>query len=99
MSAGLDTSTVAPGSTLPDESRTTPAIDAWAHVVDGRSTSTHAAVAIAVASLRIGSLLCCRTCLCPPETDRRVRCPPAAVKHSHGSEKTRPTKSHAIRGD
>ena len=30
MSAGLAASTVTPGSTAPDASRTTPAIDAWA---------------------------------------------------------------------
>src|SRR5262245_14702116 len=46
MSAGLDASTVTPGSTAPDESLTTPVIDAWACAADGssanRATTMHA---------------------------------------------------------
>src|SRR5678815_1448163 len=41
MSAGLEASTVTPGMTAPDVSRTTPAIfpeSAWAHAVAGSST-------------------------------------------------------------
>src|SRR5689334_6630392 len=36
MSAGLDASTVTPGSTAPDESLTTPVIDAWAYADAGK---------------------------------------------------------------
>jgi hypothetical protein len=39
MSAGLDASTVTPGSTAPDVSRTLPVIVAWAAAVDGRTAS------------------------------------------------------------
>src|SRR5687767_12906017 len=35
MSAGLAASIVTPGRTAPDESRTTPAIDAWAYAIHG----------------------------------------------------------------
>src|SRR5678816_1592107 len=35
MSAGLDASTVTPGSTPPDESFTTPVMDAWAYADAG----------------------------------------------------------------
>jgi hypothetical protein len=44
MSAGLLASTVTPGSTPPDASRTTPVMDApWAHASAGVSTSHTAA--------------------------------------------------------
>ena len=36
--AGLAASTVTPGSTAPDVSRTTPVIDAWAYAIVGRTT-------------------------------------------------------------
>src|SRR4029453_2247096 len=39
MSTGLDASTVAPGKTAPDASRTTPAMDACARAADGTSTA------------------------------------------------------------
>src|SRR4029453_14790681 len=39
MSAGLVASTPTPGSTAPDESRTVPAITAWANAADGIETS------------------------------------------------------------
>ena len=38
MSAGLAASTVTPGSTAPDESFTTPVMDAWAYAEAGRIT-------------------------------------------------------------
>ncbi len=37
ISTGLDASTVTPGSTPPDESLTTPAIEAWAYTMPGNS--------------------------------------------------------------
>src|SRR5688572_19991714 len=40
MSAGLAASTVTPGSTPPDASRTVPVRDAWAKTVAGRSRTT-----------------------------------------------------------
>ena len=40
MSAGLAASTVTPGRTAPELSRTTPAIDACANATDGAATST-----------------------------------------------------------
>src|SRR5262245_818785 len=45
MSAGLAASTVTPGSTAPDVSRTTPAIDACANTVDGRTRNATSTVA------------------------------------------------------
>ena len=42
MSAGLEASTVTPGSTAPDVSFTTPVIDACASTEDGSRTSTDA---------------------------------------------------------
>src|SRR6185503_1723227 len=39
MSAGLAASTVTPGSTAPDASLTTPAIDAWANAATGRTNN------------------------------------------------------------
>src|SRR5687768_14784564 len=54
MSAGLETSTVTPGSTAPDESLTTPVIDACAKTADGRSmsrpTTTNAARSVRIES-------------------------------------------------
>ena len=41
MSEGLAASTVTPGSTAPEESRTTPVIDAWARA-SGANTSNPA---------------------------------------------------------
>src|SRR6476661_8620847 len=38
MRASLDASTVTPGRTAPDESLTTPVIEAWANAADGRMT-------------------------------------------------------------
>ena len=56
MSAGLEASTVTPGSTAPDESLTTPVIDAWACAADGsstnRATTMHAALTRMNDSLR-----------------------------------------------
>ena len=40
MSAGLDASTVTPGSTAPDVSRTVPVMDAWAKAL-GSSREEH----------------------------------------------------------
>src|SRR5689334_160288 len=40
MSAGLDASTVTPGSTAPDASFTTPAMEAWAYATAGTNTSS-----------------------------------------------------------
>src|SRR5689334_5787656 len=40
MSAGLAASTVTPGSTAPEASRTVPVRDAWAKTVDGSSRTT-----------------------------------------------------------
>src|SRR5688500_6777551 len=40
MSAGLAASTVTPGRTAPELSRTTPAIEACANAADGAATST-----------------------------------------------------------
>src|SRR5688572_19816920 len=40
INAGLAASTVTPGSTAPDESLTTPAIDAWAYTALGISAET-----------------------------------------------------------
>src|SRR5687767_4868631 len=39
INTGLVTSTVTPGSTAPDASRTTPAIDAWAWAITGTSAT------------------------------------------------------------
>ena len=44
MSAGLDASTVTPGSTAPDESLTTPVMEACANAMAG--TSTNDAIAL-----------------------------------------------------
>ena len=41
MSAGLDVSTVTPGSTAPEVSLTTPVMDAWAYAAVG-TTASHA---------------------------------------------------------
>src|SRR5437868_10551833 len=43
ISAGLDASTVTPGSTAPDASLTTPVMDACAKAAAGTSTSNNAA--------------------------------------------------------
>src|SRR5262245_36194731 len=40
MSAGLDASTVTPGSTAPDESLTVPVIVAWAYAMVGSNTAS-----------------------------------------------------------
>src|SRR5688572_11028233 len=40
MSAGLEASTVTPGSTAPEASRTVPVREAWANTVPGRSRTT-----------------------------------------------------------
>src|SRR5438876_507773 len=40
ISAGLEASTVTPGSTAPDESFTTPVIDAWAYAEAGTASHT-----------------------------------------------------------
>src|SRR5688500_9411998 len=46
MSAGLDTSTVTPGSDAPDVSRAEPAIDAWAIASAGSRMNSAASVAL-----------------------------------------------------
>jgi hypothetical protein len=53
--AGLDASTVTPGKTPPDASRTTPVIDAWANAAAGAS-STATNTAIRMTSDRISFL-------------------------------------------
>src|SRR5215475_10761489 len=56
MSAGLDASTVTPGSTAPDASLTTPAIDAWAYTTDGTRMHDSSTPASTLPTLRIGSI-------------------------------------------
>src|SRR5688500_17114195 len=54
--AGLDASTVTPGSTAPEESFTTPVIDACANTADGRSTRRP--TTSAARSIRIENSFC-----------------------------------------
>jgi hypothetical protein len=46
MSAGLAASTVTPGSTPPELSRTTPATDAWAWAMEGMSRHSSQSAAV-----------------------------------------------------
>ena len=52
MSAGLDASTVTPGNTAPEVSRTVPVIDAWANTTEG-VTRNNATTTQAVPGVRI----------------------------------------------
>ena len=54
--AGLDASTVTPGSTAPEASLTTPVMEAWANAAAGTSTS-NAKTAKPCRNLRMNSLL------------------------------------------
>src|SRR5262245_44469646 len=56
ISAGLDVSTVTPGSTAPDESLTTPVIDAWANTSVGNRTR-HASMPAVFNTLSTSTLL------------------------------------------
>ncbi len=56
MRTGLDVSTVTPGSTAPDESLTTPVIDAWANASVGNRTR-HESMPIVFNTLNTSSLL------------------------------------------
>src|SRR5688500_16723785 len=55
MSAGLDASTVTPGSTLPDASFTTPAISLWADDSVGQSSAHENPSATTKVTVRIDS--------------------------------------------
>src|SRR5262245_49049265 len=68
MSAGLDASTVTPGSTAPDASLTTPAIDAWAYTTDGTRMPNSSTPASTLTTLRIGSIPLLRQLVVPPRT-------------------------------
>ena len=58
ISAGLEASTVTPGNTAPEVSRTTPAIEAWANAAAGSNNApTHNATSLH--SLLIVPLLSC----------------------------------------
>src|SRR5688500_18224008 len=74
MSAGLDASTVTPGSTAPDASREVPTIDACAHAVAGIRISVSAKIAFNYRSIVIP----------PKETrdrrDQRERSHPARAR-------------------
>src|SRR5688572_1758670 len=55
INAGLLASTVTPGSTAPDASRTTPAMLAWAYATDGAAITTMI-IAAALTALYIETL-------------------------------------------
>src|SRR4026208_1671486 len=81
ISTGLAASTVTPGSTLPDESFTTPVIEAWATANAGQSTE-QATGTSAARTLRIHTTplrRCFRSCRRSPPP--AVCNPPTAVRY------------------
>ena len=81
---GLDASTVTPGNTAPDVSRTTPVIDAWAYDATGTTRSDTHAMTTTLTIPRITGLPCDFTTgplrsWQSPMAERQERCSGAGV--------------------